>query len=82
MKISELNLSEKANAYVDHGVLRKWRGNNSTPIINQEFLQKVKGKEQLSKIEIELIKSHDNVIIESEGVIEFYNFTGFAKKFN
>lgn len=83
MKISAANLSENANAYVDHGVLRKWRGGTSAfPHINEGLLQKVADKEVLSKLEIAFIKGFDKVIVESEGAIEFYNFTGAVKKFN
>lgn len=83
MKISAANLSQNANAYVDHGILRKWRGNTSAfSSINEGLLQKVRDKEVLSKLEIEFIKGFDRVIVESEGAIEFYNFTGAIKKFN
>lgn len=83
MKISATTLSENANAYVDHGVLRKWRGSTSAfSSINEGLWQKVRDKEVLSKLEIEFIKGFDKVIVESEGAIEFYNFTGAIKKFN
>lgn len=82
MNISALNLSENANVYVDHGILRKWRGTDPEGTVSTEKLQqKVSEATPLSELEIDLMKRLDRVVIESENAIEFYNFTGVIKKY-
>ena len=80
MRLSENNLREHTNAYVKDGRLLKYRFYGEEDTIHYLLHWKCDNKERLTKEEIEYIKTLGNVVIDTGGSMQFFNFTGVLTK--
>lgn len=75
--INEQRLKELATAYVEDGILKKWRFDNMDEdhidsILNDKYYT---GK-PVTEDELEYILIFRNVVIINRGRVTFHNFTG------
>lgn len=77
MNISELKLVQTSHAYIKDGILKKWRFYEDDPNSMLHILHwKQKDETPLTDTEYWYIREyHKNVIIETEGMLEFVNFS-------
>ncbi|QJI52369.1 hypothetical protein [Psychrobacillus phage Perkons] len=81
MNISELQLKESANVYVENEILIKWRGQGGLSLTEySQFEDAMVGEIKLSDYQLETIKKLYNVIIETNKSIQFINFNGAVLK--
>lgn len=82
MNISELKLVQTSHAYIKDGILKKWRFFENDPNNMLHKLHwKQKSEEPLTDGDMWYIREyHKNVIIETEGMLEFHNFTAKIDK--
>lgn len=80
MSISERDLMRMATAYVEDGVLKKWRHDNSN-LDHIDSKLNYKDGEALTSDEIAYVKTFPNVVIVTERHVQFINFSGFATRF-
>lgn len=80
MYIHKHDLLVRATAYVNkEGILEKWRyDSNDLLDIDAVLNAKMYSKEKLTDGELNYIKKHDNVVIETDTYIQFINFSGAA----
>lgn len=83
MRISELQLLEMANAYIENGILKKWRyGAKADPLHIDSILErKRQQKETLTEDETKFIMEHDRVIDVRDSSVSFHNFSGTVLRY-
>lgn len=79
MRIFEKNLIELATAYIEDGVLKKWRFDSHNPndmkaVLNKKAFHNM----TVTKEELDYIKQFPNVVIVNKHYIQFVNFSGTA----
>lgn len=82
MRISERNLIEMATAYIEDGVVKKWRffsydATNMNAILDR----KQRTGELVTEGEVAYIKQFPNVVIANKHQVQFINFTGKATRY-
>lgn len=82
MRISERRLIEMATAYIEDGIVKKWRhfSYDKESLMHKIEAKRISG-EKLTEEEFEFIKTFDNVVIVNERMVQFINFSGYAFRY-
>lgn len=77
MRISEHELMKMATAYIEDGVVKKWRhySDNEETMTHKLHIKQIQGK-TITGEELAFVKGLENVVIVEIGSVQFINFSG------
>lgn len=82
MRIFERNLMELATAYIENGVLKKWRFySEDIKNINRILHEKQYNGGLVTIDELDYIKKFPNIVIVDKYHVQFINFNGKATRY-